>query len=361
MTTARRRSTRALFLAIAVFGLATGLWAGLLRVGWQLPQPHPEFPGAHGPLMVCGFLGVLVILERAAAIGAAWALAGPVLLAGGSAALLTGLWPALAPAAALLSSLLLAALYATVVGRRVTPEGLALTAGALLWAGGNLLWLAGKPIAEVVYWWAGFLVLTIFAERRELARVWLGQRGRRSFVAAVLFYLVAVLATRANLHAGARLVAAAHVGLLAWLVRYDPAPRALGAGGLRRFMAVCMVLGFAWLAVSAALMAKFGALSGGPVYDAIFHAIFVGFVFSMIFAHAPVVVPSLLATPIEYSPLFYAHLMFLHASLLVRIAADVLGITWLRMAGAFGTTLAIVLFAVATGLSAWRAARARIE
>jgi len=348
------------FLAIGGAALVLGLWAGLLRVGWQLPQPHPEFPGTHGPLMVCGFLGVVVILERAVALRATWALAAPVLLGIGSLALLVGTDIRVPAAAAAVASLFLLALYLRIVVPAPTTHGIALSAAATLWTLGNLLWLGGKPIAEVVYWWAGFLVLTIFAERRELSRVWLAERGVRSFVAVAAAYLVAVATTLADLTIGVRLIAFVHLALLAWLGLYDPAPRALGQPGLRRFMAVCMLVGFVWLAVSALLLLRFGPLSSGPVYDAIFHAVFVGFVFSMIFAHGPVIVPSILGVPIDFSRAFYGHLLLLHASLVVRIIADLRGLTWLRMAGALGTATAIFLFVIVTAGVVVRTNRKRV-
>ncbi len=345
------------FLAIGGGALVLGLWAGLLRVGWQLPQPHPEFPGTHGPLMVCGFLGVVVILERAVALRATWALAAPVLLGIGSLALLAGTDIRVPAAAAAVASLFLLALYLRIVVPAPTAHGIALTAAAALWATGNILWLAGKPIAEVVYWWAGFLVLTIFAERRELSRVWLAERGAHSFVAVAVAYLAAVAATLGDLTLGVRLIAVVHLALLAWLGMYDPAPRALRQPGLRRFMAVCMLIGFVWLAVSALLLLRFGPLSSGPVYDAIFHAVFVGFVFSMIFAHGPVIVPSILGVPIDFSRAFYGHLLLLHASLIVRIVADLRGLTWMRMAGALGTATAIFLFVIVTAVVVVRTSR----
>ncbi|MCO5243594.1 MAG: hypothetical protein M9927_07165 [Anaerolineae bacterium] len=52
-------------VVLAVVALLAAMWAGLVRMGWQLPLLRPTLPMAHGPLMVCGFLGTLVGLERA--------------------------------------------------------------------------------------------------------------------------------------------------------------------------------------------------------------------------------------------------------------------------------------------------------
>jgi len=67
-------------VALSLFALLFALWAGLLRLGWSLPA----FPGlamAHGPLMVCGFLGTLIPLERAVAIRRKWMFSAPALSA----------------------------------------------------------------------------------------------------------------------------------------------------------------------------------------------------------------------------------------------------------------------------------------
>jgi hypothetical protein len=63
-----------------------------------------------------------------------------------------------------------------------------------------------------------------------------------------------------------------------------------------------------------------GHLDGGAGYDAMLHAVFLGFVMSMIFAHAPVIVPAVLGRPLPYHPTLYAPLALLHASLVLRLA-----------------------------------------
>ena len=55
-------------LILAFSALLAGLWAGLLRLGLALPSLGVIPAGAHGPLMVAGFLGTLIALERAVAL-----------------------------------------------------------------------------------------------------------------------------------------------------------------------------------------------------------------------------------------------------------------------------------------------------
>jgi len=46
-------------------------------VRWRLPLPRPALAEVHGPVMVFGFVGTLVALERAVALGSRWAAAAP--------------------------------------------------------------------------------------------------------------------------------------------------------------------------------------------------------------------------------------------------------------------------------------------
>jgi hypothetical protein len=88
------------------------------------------------------------------------------------------------------------------------------------------------------------------------------------------------------------------------------------------------------------------------------HAIFLGFVISMIFAHAPVIVPSVLGRPLPYTPALYGALALLHASLLWRVlGGDAAGnrLSW-RWAGSLNE-VALLLFLGLAAASVIRAAR----
>jgi hypothetical protein len=64
--------------------------------------------------------------------------------------------------------------------------------------------------------------------------------------------------------------------------------------------------------------------TAGPRYDAMLHSIFLGFVFSMIFAHAPIILPTITGLALPFRKGFYAHAALLHVSLVMRITGDVL-------------------------------------
>ena len=54
-------------MLLAFVILTAAAWAGLLRLGWAWPVLQPTLPVSHGPLMVAGFFGTLIALERAVA------------------------------------------------------------------------------------------------------------------------------------------------------------------------------------------------------------------------------------------------------------------------------------------------------
>jgi hypothetical protein len=64
-------------LSIAILLLA--IWAGWIRLGWPWPTLRPNLALIHGPLMVSVFLGTLVSLEQAVALGARWMFLGPLI------------------------------------------------------------------------------------------------------------------------------------------------------------------------------------------------------------------------------------------------------------------------------------------
>jgi hypothetical protein len=70
----------------------------------------------------------------------------------------------------------------------------------------------------------------------------------------------------------------------------------------------------------------------------------VGFVFTMIFAHAPIIFPAVLQLPVRYVPRYYTHLVLLHVSLLLRVAGDLIPWWPARLWGGLLNALVILLF-----------------
>ncbi len=65
-----------------------------------------------------------------------------------------------------------------------------------------------------------------------------------------------------------------------------------------------------------------GAFGAGHAWrDAALHAVFLGFVFSMVIGHASIIFPAVMRVKIPYHPVFYLPLVALHLSVLAREAA----------------------------------------
>ena len=336
-------------LGAAILGLLAAIWAGWLRIGWQLPVLQPSLAGAHAPLMVSGFFGTLIGIERAVALQKRWAYLAPLLSGLGALLLMSGANSALAGLLLVGGSYCLAGMLVWYLARHPALYLLVMAGGGAALAVGNTLWLAGWPVYRLVLWWAAFLILTIAGERLELGRMM-----RRPRAAGPLFSLAAAVFSAgllAGLFApgpGVRLAALGLVGLAAWLLRYDIARKTVRQQGLPRFAAICLLSGYVWLGAAGVLGLVFGLPPAGFHYDAVLHSIFLGFVFAMIFAHAPIIFPAILGLPVRYHPVSYLPLLLLHASLLARVAGDLLVIPSLRLAGGISNGITILVFLVLT-------------
>lgn len=334
------------FMVLAGLSLLAALGAGLVRLGWPLAVSASIVLPDHGPLMVTGFLGTLIGLERAVALKRRWPYGAPLLAGAGGLALLIGFPQHAAHALAAAGSAFLVAIFVVLYRRHPATHLAVMGAGAFLWFAGTLLWHGGSPLYRVVPWWIGFLVLTIAGERLELSRLLrLGAWSRAGFFLASGMFVLGLLAGLLAPDTGIRLSGAGLVALALWLLRYDIAWRTLRQGGLPRFMAVCLLSGYAWLGLGGLLWLRFPErFTAGPWYDAMLHAIFLGFVFSMIFGHAPVIFPSVLGVALPFQRAFYAHLVLLHLSLAARVGGTVAPGVPLQKWGGLANALAVLLF-----------------
>ncbi len=313
--------------------LVAGLWGGLglLEVGPAVPRA--SFAAQHGPLMALGFLGTLIALERAVAVRRVWAYAAPALAGAGAVALAAGFVPVGRWALTAAAGWLVAVYVVVVLERRPGREVIVQMTGAVAWYAGGLLWIRGNQVADLVPWMMAFLVLTIAGERLELARVaFLRRRAGDGLMATAGLLIAGVLISVPQPGAGWRITGMGMLALAVWLGVYDVARRTVRGRGLPRYAAVCLLSGYGWLAVGGVLWMVAGR-PDGDLYDAALHAVFLGFVMSMVFGHAPVILPAVLRVRLPYRPVLYAPLALLHAALLVRVAGDLAGLGAARMLG----------------------------
>ena len=350
---------RLLLILPAVAALICGLLSGLARLGVPMPEAIARMVGVHGALMVGGFLGTVIALERAVALARMWPYAAPLLSGLAALALIAGAPQSWAVVLFCLAAMVMALACAGVWLRQPVAHHAVLTIAALLWLAGNLVWGIGGTIAPAVPLWSAFLLLTIAAERLELSRFM-----PTPPIARVLFaIIVAVLLTGAFVAltfdaTGLRIFAAALLALAMWLLRYDIVRHTIKASGLTCYMAVCLGSGYLWLGF-AALLGLLGALqSGASLRDAALHALLLGFVFSMVFGHAPIILPAVTRLQFHWHRGFYLPLIVLHASLAVRVAAGLGEWFALRQYAAVINVAALLLFMLMVVASLRRARRA---
>jgi len=348
-----KRLAGAVLLLLLGVALASGIAGGLARGGISLPLARDAawFGPAvadHAALIICAFMGTVIAAERAVALRRRWAWLAPGACALAGAALLAG-EPAAARGLLLAASACFAAVNIALVCKQRAGHTVLLLASALAWLAGNTLFAAGLAGAWVLPWWFAFLLVTIAAERLEMTRLTRRRPGAQRSLLSVLTLMAlgAALSGPAPTVGGA-LYGASLLLLALWLLVFDIARRTVRAEGLPRYMAVCLLGGYLWLAVAGVAWAA--TAWGAPTRDIALHALGLGFIVSMMMGHAPVILPAVAGVKLLYGAWFYLPLAALHLSLALRFAPAG------RADGALFNTFAIALFAatVAGAALAWR-------
>lgn len=352
---------RAVLLLPAGLALLSGLDAALMLLGLPAPVTADRLPEVHGMVMVLGFAGTLVALERAVALGSRWGYLSPIGLGAGGLLLVTPVDLLVGRLLLTAGAAVLLALYVRFWRRQPSPALLAQAAGAVSALGAALLWLGGLDVPRLLPWLAAFLILTIAGERLELARVaLLAPRVEHAFVGCVGAVLAGTVASLLWPALGTVLLGAALLALVGWLIAHDVARRLLRSTGLPRFTAACLLAGYAWLGLAGALWLLSGPVAGGSTYDAVVHTVFLGFVISMIMAHAPVILPAVLRRPLPYRPVLAVPAWLLHASLALRIlVGDLRDTKWAWQWGGVFNIVAVLLFVLTAAALSVTAGNAR--
>ena len=358
---------RAWLAAALALSLLGGIAGGLTRAGIVLPGTgtSDDFIHAavgHAALMICGFLGTVIGIERAVANEQRIAFLAPLSSGSGGVLVLfgqtiVGAWLMVAAA------LVFVVVNCLLVRRQFAPHTLLLTVGALSWFTGNVLFAVTKNSVAPLSWWFAFLVLTIGAERLEMTRLMPRRAGAPTLLGLALSMLLAgaTLLDVAPVTSG--LLYGAGLSLLAlWLSVFDIARRTVKAHGLSRYMALCLLSGYAWLFVAG--LAWGATALGWPARDVALHAMGLGFIFSMVMGHAPLILPSVARVKLHFGVYFYIPLLVLQLSLVLRLVGGSFDAS-LRAAGAALNAISIAIFAItiagaAVAASVKRAAVARV-
>ncbi|MBC5767279.1 hypothetical protein [Ramlibacter albus] len=340
----KARAAASLLVACIAAALLSAVSGGLVRAGVALPA-MPQWLGQavvdHAALMIGAFMGTVIGVERAVALKWRPAWIAPVASAAAGIALLAATRE-LACALFVLAGAVFCAASVLVVMRQPARHTSLLLLGALCWLAGNVGFAITGTQPAVVQSWFAFLVITIAAERLEMTRLMPRRRGAFAALMGLLALLIAGAA------ASGVLFGVALAGLAAWFLQFDIARRTVKAEGLSRYMAVCLLGGYGWLALAG--LAWSAATLGAPVRDLALHTLGLGFVFSMMLAHAPVILPAVTGLKVRYGAAFYVPLALLHASLALRLVS--------QREGALANAAALAVFAGVMAVSVSRA-RAR--
>lgn len=342
-------------LPLILASLLAAIWAGWIRIGWAYPLT--AVAGKHGALMVGSFLGTLISLERAVVIKNRWVMLVP-LLSGVSFicfAFRLDVWAFYALA---LGSLGQAIMMGYFLNRYEQFHMGVMLAGAICWLTGNLMWIVWKSYPLAVPWWIAFLLLIITGERLELTRFLpLKKYRQQMLIGALGIFMLGIIIP---FHGNGRYMAG--MGLIftgLWLLKYDMAKQSVKKEGLHKFSGLLLLIGYGWLIVSGAMI-LIGDLYGF-IYDAVLHSFFIGFVFSMIFAHGPMILPGVLGFVIKpFHKVLYLPAIILEGSLILRIAGDILSLADWRRWGGMLNGIAILLYFVLMAILIIRAKRKMI-
>ncbi len=326
-------------LPFILASLIVALLSGLVRIGWSLPVSHTA--GHHGAIMIGSFLSSLIMLERAVTFKNKWILLLPLLNAISIIFFLRG-DIAIALYLLIAGSAGFAAMCLYFIYTYKDAYYYLFFIGASCLLIGNVMLLQSNFYPQAAPWWMGFLLFTIVAERLELTRFLQLPRGSHLMLYAALAIVIAGLVIPFHMH-GDWIFASGLVLTACWLLRYDMAFKSMKKAGQHRYSALLLITGYAWLLFAA--MFLFAGSENPFLYDATLHAFFIGFVFSMIFSHSPIILPAVLRLPVKpYRPFLYVWFVLLQVSLVLRMVADAAVMVELRRIAGMINGLVILFF-----------------
>ena len=320
MPTSSAGSHRAWLMVGACISLLAGLDGALLLLGVWSPVMSTRLSKWHGPLMVLGFVGTVICLERAVALGHRLAFLVPAVSGLGVIVLLAPL-PFDSARAGLalltLAQLGLLTIYVPLWQRSHDDAIVIQGAGAFCAAGAAALLTTGVHVSQIVGWLACYMILTICGERLELSRLTMARN--RALPALCLAVVAALLVSVVSPAIGWRVLGVVLIGLAVWLCRHDVARGGLRRGGQAAYIGTLLMVGYLWLATAGIVCTVQGPPISRSGYDAVVHSLFLGFTIGMILGHAPIILHAVLQVRLEWTTWFWLPAFLLEASLLVRI------------------------------------------
>jgi len=320
------------FMLVAVFNLIAGIWAGLIRLGWNLPLT--PIAVHHGAIMVGGFLSTLIALEKVIPLKRRLPLLVPVISALSLLMAVPGYYPVglyflIAGSAGLF---FIHAYYLHLHPRDLSIILMLAGAGCLIV--GNAMLMKTQFYPASFPWWMGFLLFTITAERIELSKFLpVSVNAKYLLLSFPGLFLLGLLIPFHGM--GKYLSSLAMIGIAVWMLKHDVIRIGLKKQGLTRFSAIALLIANGWLIVNGILLMTMPDTAYS--YDILVHSFFIGYTFAMIFAHGPIILPGILGiTTKPFHSVLYGWLLLVQGSLLFRLIADsMLNPEWRKWSGIF--------------------------
>lgn len=304
-------------IPFVLVSLLVGIFAGLFRMGWSIPIG--QVAGEHGALMVGSFLGTLICLERIVALKKKWLYIIPVISGLSLIFFLIGNQQ-IAFILLTIGSLGLIFIYVDLINRFKDYYFYIMMIGAIGWAVGNIIMIINPFYPSAAPWWIAFILLTVFGERLELSKFLpKTKRKHQTMIIAISVFMVGLIVPY---HFFGKYISGVGMILMAiWLLHYDIARKSVKSHGMHRFTGSLLLAGYFWMVICGLLMIL--DLESIFNYDAMLHAFFLGFTFSMIFAHAPIIFPGVAGLAIRpFHGSLYIWAVLLQITLALRIIFD---------------------------------------
>lgn len=338
-------------LPLVLLGLVLGISGGWIKLG-SLQIPIASAGMNHGLLMVGGFLGTLISIERAMVLKKKVWLIIPFLTGLSTPFFLMGMTQ-VGLLLLLAGSLGLGVIMHLQSVRHPQLHTYLLYAGAMFWFIGNFMTWRSGLIAAGTTWWMGFLLFTIVGERMELSQ-FLPVPPLAKY-ALILHLLLVFIGLIIPFHTwGNELLGVGILLIAIWLWVFDIAKVLAKKTGQFRYLGFGLKAGYLWLGMQGIILF---ALENHPLfYDLILHTFFLGFTFSMIWAHAPIIFPTIFGireTP--YHPILWVTWTLFQVSLLGRIIFSLFEFYELRkFFGVANGYVILIQFGLMAGVVLWK-------
>jgi hypothetical protein len=291
--------------------------------------------------MTGSVLGTLICLERIIGNKNKWWRLLP-LINGLSAVMFVANQPIPGYTLLIFGSVGLLILMLTYCRNSATLSNWMLALGAFAWLTGNLVLLQHNSYPLAVKWWMLFFLWTIFGERLELSRMLPVSVLKKYSLFFILILNMAGVLLPFHWY-GNEFFSISFIALSIWLFFFDMSRQAFRFPYHHRYIALWLMTGYGWLLISGSWLLFRASTPFG--YDAALHSFFIGFVFSVVFGHVPIIFPGIFKINISlyHRSLYFVYVLF-QLALLGRIIGDALADNHMRKWGAMMNGISILLF-----------------